>query len=73
MKAITISIPGDAEVLYTVVKDGYGSLISLNAEDQALAQVEVEDEGETAYALAELARRTLAVMDGLEAPLHEAY
>ncbi len=73
MKAITINIPGDAEVLYTVVKDGYGSLISLNGEDQALAQVEVEDEGETAYALAELARLTMAVMEGLAEPLHEAY
>ncbi len=73
MNTVKITIPGDAEVLYAVVKDGYGNLISLNAEDQALAQVEVEDEGETAYALAELARLTMAVMDGLAEPLHLSY
>lgn len=71
---MAITIPTQyTEVLFSVVVDGYGNLISLDGEGQALAQVEIGGEGNETYAMAELARLTGAVLDGLDEPLHEAY
>ena len=64
------------DMLFAVVTDGYGNLVSLDHEGQALAQVEVtgtEDGEATNDAYLELARLTFEVLEGNATPLHEAY